>query len=84
MAKLASKPKVEMNVTVELTEVEARALEAMAGYGDDAFVKAFYEKLGEAYMKQHEPGLRSFLRSMREIMPRILRRADKAREAAAS
>lgn len=81
MAAILAKPTVELHVTLQITESEARALEAMAGYGDDAFVKAFYENLGKAYMKNHEQGLRTFLKSIRQIMPFLLRKADKAREA---
>lgn len=72
---------VELKLTFELDEVEARALDALAGYGDDAFVKAFYELLGKHYMQEHESGLRSFLKSIRQSVPGHLVRIDNARKA---
>jgi hypothetical protein len=40
----------EVSLTLSLTlgEGEARALEALAGYGTDAFLEVFYEKMGKA------------------------------------
>lgn len=81
MAIVQGRPTVELHITIQLSESEARALDAMAGYGDDQFVKAFYEKLGKAYMHDHEGGLRSFLTSMRSELPQWLGRARNARDA---
>lgn len=81
MAIVQGAANVELRLTLQIDEQEARALDAMAGYGDDAFVKAFYDKLGKAYMEQHENGLRSFLKSIRDFMPNLLIRADDARSA---
>jgi hypothetical protein len=80
MAKLEERPRVELEVRFTVTESEARALDALVGYGDDAFIKVFYEKLGKAYMREHEQGLRSFFKSIREMMPSFLDRADRARK----
>ena len=81
MARIGGLPTIELHVSIVLTEPEARALDALACYGPDEFVKAFYEKLGKVYMEPHEAGLRLFLRSVREFMPGVLRRADDARKA---
>ena len=72
---------VNLAIGFTVTEDEARALDAMVGYGDDAFIKVFYEKLGKAYMEKHEDGLRSFFASVRHHVPGFLSRADAAREA---
>jgi hypothetical protein len=80
MATIVSKPRIELRLTIALTEDEARALDALAGYGDDEFIKAFYEVLGKAYMEPHEAGLRLFLSTIREEMPRQLARVDEARK----
>lgn len=72
---------MELTVTMRITESEARALDAMAGYGENAFVNAFYENLGKAYMERHENGLRVFLRSVRGFIGPVLHRCDKARAA---
>ena len=79
MSKLLVKPKVSIAVIFEVDESEARALDALAGYGDDAFIKVFYEKLGEGYMREHEKGLRSFLTSIRGIVGPALSEVDDAR-----
>lgn len=81
MATIDCRPTIELKVTFALTEEEARAMDALVGYGDDAFVKAFYEKLGQAYMKPHEAGLRSLFQSIRNQLPGILSRVDSARKA---
>lgn len=80
MAIFESRPTIELNVVMRLTESEVRALDALAGYGDDAFVKVFYEGLGEAYMRDHEVALRSFLKSCREQLPIQLHHVGEARK----
>jgi hypothetical protein len=77
--KLEARPQIGITIVVELTEEEARALEAFACYSHDETVKVFYAKLGEAYMKPHERGFRSFLAGCREIMPALLQKATDAR-----
>lgn len=80
MAKLVATPVVEVTTTFTVTESELRALDALAGYGDDAFIKMFYKDLGSAYMKPYEAGLRLFLQSVRDMAGPIIRRTDKARD----
>ena len=81
MAKIAQRPKVELELVITLDEEETRALDALAGYGDDTFIEAFKEKLGKAYLDSHENGLRRFFRSIRQHVPPILERLQKAKEA---
>ena len=81
MADIASRSRIEVRITLSLSEEEARALEALAGYGHKDFVGQFYEKFGRSYMQGHEEGLMSFLKSVKEIMPRELGKIDKARKA---
>lgn len=81
MAKIEGRATLTVEVPFVLTEVEARALEALAGYGADAVVKAAYEKLGRAYLEPHEAGLRSLFDSVRLQIPDILRRTTDARNA---
>lgn len=70
-----------MELTFTVNESEARALDALAGYSDDAFIKVFYERLGEHYLKPHEKGLRSLFESIRASIPEYLKRTDQARKA---
>ena len=69
---------LELKVAITLNEQEVGALDALSGYGEDAFVKHFYDHLGESYMAEYEQGLRSFLRSVRGLGVYI-NRAKKAR-----
>lgn len=80
MAKLVATPVVEVTTTFTVTEGELRALDALAGYGDDAFIKMFYEDLGTHYMKPYEADLRKFLLSVRTLAGPILRNATNARK----
>lgn len=79
MARLTERPRLDLNVQFNVNEEEARALDALVGYGDDAFIKHFKETLGSAYIRDHEQGLRSFFKSVREMMPPILNKLDAAR-----
>jgi alpha-D-ribose 1-methylphosphonate 5-triphosphate synthase subunit PhnL len=81
MAKIVELPVVTVTAKFTVTEGELRALDALAGYGDDAFIRTFYEKMGQTYLKPHELHLREFLKSIREIASPILSRADAARKA---
>jgi hypothetical protein len=56
MAESNIKSLVEFKVTLELTETEARALEAIIGYGIKPFLPMFYKHLGEYYLKKYEKG----------------------------
>jgi hypothetical protein len=81
MAKLEAKTKLELSVSFTVNESELRALDALAGYGDDAFIQMFYKNLGETYMKPHEVGMREFLKSIRSMASPVLSQTDKARKA---
>lgn len=80
MATASSRPIITVAVSFTVDEEEIRALDALAGYGDDGFVKAFYEKLGTAYMRDHEQGLRRFLKTIRGIAGPAIARVDEARK----
>lgn len=64
MAKLEGRPVLSLSIVVVLTEEEAAALDALAGYGVESFLKVFYEKMGKAYLQPHEAGLRSLFDSI--------------------
>jgi hypothetical protein len=81
MAKIAQRPTIGLELVIVLDEEETRALDALVGYGDDAFIEAFKEKLGHAYLDDHEDGLRRFFQSIRQNVPLILDRLKKAKEA---
>lgn len=61
------KPKVTFTIDLELSEGEARALDALAGYGADAFLKTFYEHMGRAYLEPFEKDLRQLFTKIEEL-----------------
>jgi hypothetical protein len=73
-------PDISFEIKIVINEEEARALDALAGYGADEFISKFYNFLGEYYMKPHEEGLRTFLSSIQNRMPMELRKIDNARK----
>lgn len=79
MAQIIERPQVDLRIVFQINEAEARALDALVGYGDDAFIKVFYDKLGKAYMDKHESALRSFFKDLRTFLPAALSRVDEAR-----
>lgn len=81
MAKISQQPRVNLELTFTVNESEARALDALVGYGVDGFLETFYGQMGKAYLQPHEQGLRTLFESIRENVPNILRRADAARKA---
>lgn len=80
MATCDVRARLDVFCTFTVNEDEARALDALSGYGDDAFVNAFYEKLGQAYMREHEKGLREFLKTIRGIVGPAMHIIDESRK----
>lgn len=65
---------VNFQSVLHLTEPEIRALDALVGYGIEPFIKAFYEKLGESYMRDHVGGLRTLFESIEiQVRPELAR-----------
>lgn len=56
MAEFETRTILEAQATVTFNEIGLRALDAMTGYGADAFLEVFYQKLGKAYMEPYEEG----------------------------
>ncbi len=80
MAKAITKPSLTVTVTIEINEDEARALDALAGYGAKTFLDCFYEKLGKSYLQPYEKGLLSFLSTIRSAVSPALNQIDDARK----
>lgn len=79
--KATSNSTMGFEVYLQVSEVEARALDALVGYGYDDFLKVFYQHLGKHYMQPHEAGLKSLFETVRAEIPKHLSRIDKTREA---
>jgi len=80
MEKVRSTSNLTVGVILSLTEVEARALQAITVYGAKEFLNTFYDKLGKAYLQPFEEGVKSLFETINEELPRHLNRADKARD----
>lgn len=80
MAVLQHHPSVKLDLTLRLTEAEARALDALVGYGFEPFRDTFYQHLGSHYLEPHEEGLKTLFESVRQFLPGILSRMDEARK----
>ena len=78
--KIKINPTVSFECYMTLTETEARALDALSGYGEEEFIKHFYKHLGKAYMEKYEVGLRSFLFSIRHTLSPQLHQINEARK----
>lgn len=59
--------KLNSRITVELTESEARAFDAITGYGFDEFLKVFKQHLGKHYIEPHEQGAKSLFEHRHSI-----------------
>jgi hypothetical protein len=70
--------KVDFSITFTLTKGEAMALEAIAGYGSDEFLKVFYEKLGKAYLQPNENAMRNLFHRIRTELPAEIEKISKA------
>ncbi len=68
-------------ITITFSEEEARALDALAGYDMDSFLRIFYAELGKHYMEPHENGMRSVFKDIREVVVPYLAKIDRARKA---
>jgi hypothetical protein len=72
---------VSVTASITLTEGHLRALSAIAGYGADAFLRAFYVKLGTHYVKPFERDLRELFAMIDGTVPPALSGIQAARDA---
>lgn len=81
MEKIKSSSKVDINITLTLSEEEAKALYNMTVYGSKHFTDWFYQHLGKFYLKPHEKGLESLFETIKKELPKHLDKAKEARKA---
>lgn len=80
MTKVNNTVNIQFSTTITLTEMEIRALDALVGYGDEAFIRAFKENLGSYYIENYTDGLVSFFNAVRgQVLP-AMRQIDGIRE----
>lgn len=61
------KTTVDFKVTLQLSEAEARAFEAIIGYGWKPFQEFFYKNLGSHYLKPYEAAAKEMFERRQEI-----------------
>ena len=76
--RISNNTRIHFTITMQLNEEEARALDAMIGYGFNTFLATFYEHLGKGYLEPHEAGLRRVFDAVREQVSPELFRIDRA------
>lgn len=81
MAKLEGRASINVAIVMVLSEAEAAALDALAGYGVEPFLEVFYKHLGESYLKPYESGLRSLFESVRSGPASVSGTLDKLKDA---
>jgi hypothetical protein len=74
--RIKSRTKVEYKVTIELSEVEVRALQAIVMYGATSFKSVFYSRLGAAYLHPHDKGIDSLFETIKKELPAHIQRID--------
>lgn len=74
---------VDYSITLTLTVNEAKALEAIAGYGTQAFLEVFYAKLGRYYLQPTEKDVILFLEKCSHCLPQEIRKIEEAQKAIA-
>lgn len=79
--KAIATPELNMRVTFEIDEREARFLDALVGYGGKELIRVVKEHLGEYYLKPYEKDGERFCETARRELGHVLGQFDKAREA---
>lgn len=59
---------VQFKVNIQLSEREARAWDAIVGYGWEAFKEVFYEKLGKSYLEPYEQEAKQMFSDTRDTI----------------
>lgn len=77
---VGSKAEMKFEVHLRLSENEARALDAVVGYGFKSFIKVFYEHLGKAYMGPYEKDCESLFERLRHELSKHFYKFDAARK----
>lgn len=68
----------ETKIYLELTEGEAGALDAICGYGPEAFLKWFKNNLGRYYIEKYEKHVKSLFEKAQKL-EQAIHQAKKAR-----
>ena len=74
---IKSNVRIGFEVYLQINEVEARALLAIAGYGNKEFLEIFYKSLGKSGLGPNEAGLISLFDTIKTELPDHIARFDR-------
>jgi hypothetical protein len=77
---MESKFKIDMEATFTINEREARAMDALVGYGGADFIKVFQQSLGKSYLAGYENDLIKLFEKWRSDIGTYLYQLDEARK----
>lgn len=80
MSATKTKLRLYFTTTLELNEAEVRALDGIFGYNVDAFLRVFYERMGESYVRPYEAGVRSLHERLRGVLAGPIAEMDEVRK----
>lgn len=80
-SEVVQKPSMEFSVNIQLTENEARAWDAIVGYGWDAFIQVFEEKLGKHYIRPYKADAERMFKETRTVIGQQLYGIEQVRKA---
>lgn len=78
---VVQKPSMEFHINIQLTEGEARAWDAIVGYGWDVFIQVFEEKLGKHYIAPYKREAEQMFKETRTTIGQQLYGIEQARKA---
>lgn len=83
MSKIDAKAKVDVSFSINfnLTIGEAKALDAIVGYGVEPFLEVFYRSMGRAYLQPHESEMKKLFERVKAELPKEIRKIDTAESA---
>lgn len=70
----------DVQIILKLNEKEARALKGITEYGAASFLEVFYKSLGKTYLQEHEEGVVSLFETIKEELPKHLKKIDETRK----
>lgn len=74
------KAEVKITATIELTEGQLRALDAMVGYGAKAFFRVFYLRLGKHYLGPFEKDFQELFDNINRTVTPALKQIKEIRK----
>jgi len=81
MAKVYQQPKIELGLTLSISESEARALLELSKFSGDSIIKVLGEELSPKMVRDNREGFCTFFSTIRIELETVFERLDAARTA---